>query len=167
MKLKLTTAAIVSAMAFSTLAIAPQAQAQEPYTTVEGWSIFGETKKLGCVMERVVDTGFLVRMGKIKETNKFGYLAVYTQDKDVDIIGGVVENEDVVFDLDGKRFTGTTVGQFRDGWRGASVKANNPDFGTALAKSYVLTVNPDGDNPITISLDGTFKAMAETQACNQ
>ena len=166
--MKVTTRAMAGVMALSTLAVASQAQAEEPYTTVEGWAIYGETDKLGCIMERVVESGLLVRMGKIKETNKFGYLAVYTQDESVEVYGNVVSNEEAVLDLDGKRFTGTVVGRIRDGgWRGGSVKANNPDFGTALAKSYVLTLNPEGENPIEISLDGTFNAMAETQTCNQ
>lgn len=173
MKLDLTTAAIAIAMAISTFAAAPQAlaQAQEPartvgpYTTVEGWDIYAPEGRLDCMMERVMDNGLFVRMGKIKETNKFGYLAVYTQDENLKVYGNVVGDE-VVFDLDGKRFRGQTVGRLlAGGWRGGSVKANNPDFGEALAKAYVLTLNPDGDNPIEISLDGTFKAIAETRAC--
>ena len=118
------------------------------------------------MMERVVDNGYFVRMGKVKDTNKFGYLAVYTQDENVKVYGNQVADEEVVFDLDGKRFRGTVVGRLLEGgWRGGSVKANNPNFGTALAKAYVLTLNPEGDNPIKISLDGTFKAIAETRAC--
>jgi hypothetical protein len=174
MKLNLTTTAIAGAMALSTLAAAPQAlaQAQEPartvgpYTTVEGWDIYAPTEQLGCMMERVVDNGYFVRMGKVKDTNAFGYLAVYTQDESVKVFGNVVADE-VVFDLDGKRFRGSTTNRLlAGGWRGGSVKANNPNFGEALAKAYVLTLNPDGDNPIKISLAGTFKAIAETQACD-
>ena len=174
MKLNLTTTAIAAAMALSTLAAATQAlaQAQEPartvgpYTTVEGWDIYAPTDRLGCMMERVVDNGLFVRMGKVKDTNAFGYLAVYTQDENLKVYGNVVGDE-VVFDLDGKRFRGKTVQRLLDGgWRGGSVRANNPDFGEALAKAYVLTLNPEGDNPVEISLAGTFKAIAETQACD-
>ena len=173
MKLDLTTAAIATAMAISTFAAAPQAlaQAQEPartvgpYTTVEGWDIYAPEGRLDCMMERVVDNGYFVRMGKIKDTQKFGYLAVYTKDENLKVYGNV-SGDEVVFDLDGKRFRGkTTQRLLAGGWRGGSVKANNPDFGEALAKAYVLTLNPDGDNPIEISLDGTFKAIAETRAC--
>ena len=173
MKLDLTTAAIAIAMAISTFAAAPQAlaQAQEPartagpYTTVEGWDIYNPEGRLGCMMERVVDNGYFVRMGMIEDTKAFGYLAVYTQDENLKVYGNVV-GEEVVFDLDGKRFRGKTVQRLlAGGWRGGSVRANNPDFGEALAKAYVLTLNPDGDNPIEISLDGTLKAIEETRAC--
>lgn len=173
MKLTLTKTAIAAATALSTLATATQVQAQAqepartvaPYITVEGWDIYAPEGRLDCMMERVVDNGYFVRMGKIKETQKFGYVAVYTQDESLKIYGNVVGDE-VVFDLDGKRFRGqTTQGLLEGGWRGGSVKANNPDFGEALAKAHVLTLNPEGDNPIEISLDGTFKAIEETRAC--
>ena len=175
MKLNLTTTAIACVMALSTLAAAPQAlaQAQEPartaaaYKNVEGWDIYAPEGRLDCMMERVMDDGLFVRMGKIKETNKFGYLAVYTQNENLKVYGNVVGDE-VVFDLDGKRFRGQVVNRLlAGGWRGGSVKSNNPNFGEALAKAYVLTLNPEGDNPIKISLDGTFKAIAEVRACNQ
>ena len=54
---------------------------------------------------------------------------------------------------------------YGDGWRGAYVKSRGPAFGEALARKYVLTVDPDGKTPFVISLDGTFKAMAATSDC--
>ena len=100
MKLNLTTTAIASVIALSTLAVATQALAEQekartegPYTTVEGWEIYAPTDRLGCMMERVMDNGLFVRMGKVKETNKFGYLAVYTQDENLKVYGDVVGAE--------------------------------------------------------------------------
>ncbi len=133
---------------------------------VEGWSIYRGAEDLGCIMERTMDDGYLVRLGKEKAGAPFGYIGVYTQDPNVKIYGGVTG--DVVLDIDGQRFTGTAVGDldFRDGYRGAYMKANNPQFGEALARKYVLTLNPD-ENPIKISLDGTLKAMSATELCDE
>ena len=132
---------------------------------VEGWDIYQGSENLGCVMERTMDDGYLVRLGKEKAGAPFGYIGVYTQNPDVNIYGGVAG--DVVLDIDGQRFTGTAVGDldFREGYRGGYLKANNPQFGEALARKYVLTLNPD-ENPIKISLDGTLKAMAATELCD-
>mgnify|MGYP001826242739 CR=1 FL=1 len=136
------------------LAGTAMAQDLTPVTTVEGWNIFKDDGNLVCVMERVVDNGYLVRMGKEKQGTAFGYIAVYTKDKSVNIFGNVTR--ELVFDIDGQRFTGTSVGEYRGDWVGAELRSNNPNLGERLAKRYVMTLAPDSDNPIKIILDGTF-----------
>jgi lipid-binding SYLF domain-containing protein len=160
---------ILSVLSAGTLAClatttAVLAQTEVPLETVEGWTIYQGTENLGCVMEQVNADGYLVRMGKTQAGDDFGYIAVYTKDEDVNIIGGVTK--EVIFDIDGRRFAGKATGDFRDGYRGAYAEADNANFGEALARQYVLTLNPDGDSPIEISLDGTLKAMAATSECN-
>lgn len=152
-------------MAFAFAASSVVADTEMLLETVEGWDIFQGTEELGCVMERTMDDGYLVRLGKEKAGAPFGYIGVYTQDPKVKIYGGATG--DVVMDIDGQRFTGTAVGDlgFREAYRGGYLKANNPQFGEALARKYVLTLNPD-ENPIEISLDGTLKAMAATELCD-
>lgn len=71
--------------------------------TVEGWNVFKDDRNLVCVMERVVDNGYLVRMGKKMQGTDFGYIAVYTKDNSVNIFVNVTR--DVVFDIDGERFS--------------------------------------------------------------
>ena len=135
-----------------------------PVQTVEGWNILRDIDRGGCVMEKVNEDGYLIRIGKTEAGAEFGYVAVYTKDKKVNVIGGVTR--DVEFDLDGERFYGTAAGDFESGgYRGGYAESNNPDFGKALAKKYVLTINPNTDNPLKLSLDGTFKAMAATRDC--
>lgn len=133
--------------------------------TVKGWNIFEDDGKLVCVMDRVGNKGYLVRMGEEKQGSDFGYIAVYTKDKPVNICGNVTR--EVVFDIDGQRFTGTSVGEHRGDWVGAELRSNNPNLGERLAKRYVMTLAPDSDNSIKISLDGTFNAMAATRECNK
>ncbi len=155
------TFALTGAMALATTA---GAENEVPVQTVEGWNIMRDLERGGCVMEKVNENGYLVRIGKTDAGAEFGYIAVYTKDKDVNVVGGV--SNDVTLDLDGERFYGTATGDFKSGgYRGGYAEANNPAFGTALAKKYVLTINPDGDNPLKLSLDGTFKAMAATRDC--
>lgn len=140
------------------------AQTNVPVQTVAGWSIARDTERGGCVMEKINEDGYLVRIGKTEAGSEFGYIAVYTRDEDVNVIGGVTG--DVTFDLDGERYYGSATGDFESGgYRGGYAEANNPKFGEALAKKYVLTINPDGDRPLKLSLDGTFKAMAATRDC--
>lgn len=147
-----------------TLATTAQAENEVPVQTVEGWNIMRDLDRGGCVMEKVNEDGFLIRIGKTEDGAEFGYIAVYTKDRDVNVVGGVTD--DVTFDLDGERFYGTATGDFESGdYRGGYAEANNPAFGSALAKKYVLTINPDGDTPLKLSLDGTFKAMAATRDC--
>ncbi len=155
------TVALTGAMTLATTALAEN---QVPVQTIEGWNILRDLDRGGCVMEKVNEDGYLIRIGKTDAGAEFGYIAVYTKDKDVNVIGGVTG--DVTFDLDGERFYGTATGDFEsDGYRGGYAEASNPTFATALAKKYVLTINPDGDNPLKLSLDGTFKAMAATRDC--
>ena len=132
--------------------------------TVEGWTIVRSLDSLACVMEKVNEEGYLLRVGKTEAGAHFGYVAVYTRDDSINIIGGVTN--DIILDMDGNRYTAAATGDFRDGgYRGGYVKVNNPAFADDLARKYVMTINPDGDNPIKIDLDGTFKAMAATRDC--
>ncbi len=162
MKFSMRTIALVLGLP---LAAQPAIAEDEVYVdNVEGWSILRDVERSGCVMEKVNENGFLFRIGKTEAGSEFGYVAVYTKDKDVNVIGGV--SKDVTFDVDGERFYGTAKGDFRSGgFRGGYAEANNEAFGEALARRYVLTINPDSDNPLALSLDGTLKAMAATRDC--
>ncbi|SHK44564.1 Las17-binding protein actin regulator [Shimia gijangensis] len=132
--------------------------------TIEGWTILRSVETSTCVMEKVNEDGYLFRMGKEEPGDVFGYVAVYTQDENLDIYGNV--SNEVVLDLDGERFDAKATGHLRDdGWRGAYVRSRDPAFIEALARKYVLTVDPEGKTPFAISLDGTFKAMAATRDC--
>lgn len=140
----------------------------EEYTalaTVEGWTITRGIEQGGCMMQKVNSDGYLVRIGKTAAGHNFGRLAVYTSDKKAYVLEG--ETKDVTFDLDGERFYGkATMDATGGGYRGGFAETNNPAFGEALAKKYVLTINPDSKNPITIDLKGTYKAMEAVIECD-
>lgn len=146
------------------LGSAAVAQTDTSDKTVEGWTILRNVETSACLMEKKNEDGYLFRIGKEEPGGVFGYVAVYTQDENIDIYGNV--SNAVVLDLDGERFDAKATGHLRgDGWRGAYVKSRDPAFGEALARKYVLTVDPDSKTPFVISLDGTFKAMAATKDC--
>ena len=63
------------------------AQTNVPVQTVEGWSIARDIERGGCVMEKINEDGYLVRIGKTEAGSEFGYIAVYTRDEDVNVIG--------------------------------------------------------------------------------
>ncbi|MEP2531365.1 lipid-binding SYLF domain-containing protein [Shimia sp.] len=132
--------------------------------TVEGWTILRHNESGACVMEKVNEDGYLFRIGKTEAGGRFEYVAVYTKDKDVKLYGNVAKKVEI--DMDGLRFPAKATGDLRDdGYRGAYVKTDDPAFSEALARKYVLTVDPDSKTPFAISLDGTFKAMAATSDC--
>jgi|GEM_PF-307596 len=132
-------------------------------SSVEGWNVVRGLEGNGCFMEKVNEQGYLIRIGKTEAGGEFGSIGVYTKDKDIYVLEG--ETKDVEFDLDGERFFGTANGATWNGYRGGIARANNPDFGQALAKKYILTINPDKKTPLVIDLAGTFKAMAATRDC--
>ena len=144
--------------------VAPALAEMSKIDTVEGWDILSDTETGACVMEKINEDGYLFRMGKEEAGDVFGYVAVYTTDKNIDIYGNV--SNEVVLDLDGERFDAKATGHLRDDeWRGAYVRSRDAEFGEALARKYVLTVDPDSATPFVISLDGTFRAMAATSDC--
>jgi lipid-binding SYLF domain-containing protein len=132
--------------------------------SVESWNIVRGTETNGCFMEKVNEQGYLIRIGKTEAGGEFGSVGVYTKDKDIYVLEG--ETKDVEFDLDGERFYGSADGATWDGYRGGIARANNPAFGDALARKYVLTINPDKKTPLVIDLKGTFKAMDAVRACD-
>ena len=54
-----------------------------------------------------------------------------------------------------------------EGYHGAWVPVNNPDFACDLAKMETMTITVEGMDPIEVSLAGTddaFKALRDCQA---
>ena len=152
----------VFGLTVSNAAIAEEYQA---LADVEGWTITRGIEQGGCMMQKVNADGYLVRIGKTAAGHDFGRLGVYTSDKDAYVLEG--EAKDVTFDLDGERFFGkATMEAAAGGYRGGYAEADNPAFGEALARKYVLTINPDGKSPVVIDLKGTFKAMEAVRECD-
>jgi hypothetical protein len=139
------------------------ASAQTKYGSEAGWDIFiNESMGPGCLVSKKLPAEAQVLMGIDATGDKRGYLALYTK---ADANVGAGEKLSVVFDVDGQQFSGQATGQQMEGFRGAYVPVNNPDFIYDLAKKNKLTITPDGREPIVVSLAGTDAAFKALRTC--
>ncbi len=140
------------------------AQTFEKYGSEAGWDILvREDMGPGCMMMRAAPDGAQVQMGIDESTPEIrGYMALYTK-AGANVAAG--EKLSVIFDVDGDKFSGEAKGQELDGYRGAFVWVNNPDFIYDLAKKKQLTISADGREPIIVSLAGTNAAFETLRAC--
>ncbi len=136
------------------------------YGSEAGWDIMvNQQMGPGCFVMHTTPEGVQIQMGinRAKEAPE-GFVALYTQ-APADVKAG--QTIAVTFDVDGDKFSGDFKGQqYQDGWRGAYVRVNNPDFVYDLAKRHKLTITADdGRPPIVIDLTGTFAAFEALRAC--
>ncbi|MBB3975942.1 hypothetical protein GGQ64_001129 [Rhizobium azooxidifex] len=155
---------IVVAMALALSAsVATVSMAQSKYGSAAGWDIFvKDSMGPGCLIKKANADGTQIQMGIDATTGPRGYIALYTK-VDANVTSG--EKLAVLFDVDGQQFSGEATGQVMDGYRGAFVWVNNPDFIYDLAKKKVLTITPKGGNPIAVNLAGTDAAFDALRAC--
>lgn len=160
-------AAVVAAVLANLCASAAHAQVVE-YGSEAGWDILvNEKMGPGCFVMQTTPDGTQIQMGiNRSKAEPEGYIALYTQAA-ADVSAG--ERIAVTFDVDGEKFSGDFKGQqYQDGWRGAYVRVNNPQFVYDLAKRYKLTITADdGRPPIVIDLTGTFKAFEVLRTCQE
>ena len=156
----------IAALGFATLYVSAAPAQVTEYGSEAGWDIFvNEEMGPGCFVMQTTPEGMQVQMGINRSQDApEGYVALYAQDTPNVKKGQKIS---VTFDVDGDKFSGDFKGQkFREGWRGAYVRVNNPDFVYDLAKKYKLTITAsDGRPPIVIDLTGTFKAFEVLRAC--
>lgn len=124
----------------------------------------------GCLIEKRGE-GWQVDLGiDASSAEKIGYMAVFAR---TDLPVKADEAIPVDFEVGGETFKGEAFGEklsmFRrmEGYHGAWVPVNNPEFVYDLAKKETLTIMVEGLDPIEVSLSGTddaFKAMRECQA---
>ena len=91
-----------------------------------------------------------------------GFLALYTKTP-TKITAG--EKLDVVFDVDGQKYTGVAKGQQMQGYDGAYVPFDNLDFIYDLAKKKALTITAKGRKTVVVNLTGTDDAFKALRAC--
>ena len=119
----------------------------------------------GCLIARDLTSDSQVQMGIDKTTADIrGYIALYTK-AGANVAAG--EKLSVLFDVDGQKFSGEATGQQMEGFRGAFVRVNNPQFIYDLAKKNKLTITPQGRDPIVLSLAGTDAAFKALRACQE
>ncbi len=160
-------ACIAAAVLTAFSANAAHAQVTQ-YGSEAGWDILvNQQMGPGCFIMHTTPEGVQIQMGinRAKDAPE-GFIALYTQ-APADVRAG--QEIKVTFDVDGQKFTGDFKGQqYQDGWRGAYVRVNNPDFVYDLAKKYKLTITADdGRPPIVVDLTGTFAAFEALRACQK
>jgi hypothetical protein len=143
---------------------ATDASAQfKKYGAEAGWEILiKENMGPGCLMARKANETSQVQMGIDATGEKKGYFALYTM-KDAKIKSG--QKLSVIFDIDGQQFSGEAVGQQIEGYDGAFVWVNNPDFIYDLAKKKKMTISPAGRDTLITNLEGTDAAFKALRAC--
>jgi hypothetical protein len=158
---------IGTAVLFAVLtATGAAAETYKKYGSEAGWDIYvtgGQDS--GCLIAKNLTDDTQFQMGIVPEAEVRGYLALYTK---AGAEVGAGEEISVLFDVDGQQFSGEATGrQMMDGYKGAFVWVDNPEFIYDLAKKKTLTVTPKGRDPIVLSLAGTDAALKALRACQE
>ncbi len=154
-----------TALTIAALSASGASAASTKYGSEAGWDIFvNDQMGPGCVIARKLSADAHVEMGIDATGTVRGYLAMYTKAYAAVTAG---EELSVIFDVDGEKFSGQATGQQMEGFRGAYVPVNNPDFIYDLAKKKALTITPQGREPIVLSLTGTDAAFKALRACQE
>lgn len=133
--------------------------------TEAGWDIYvREGKARGCLIAKELTDDTQFQMGINPAEQIKGFMALYTR-AGAEISAG--EKVSVIFDVDGQKFTGEATGQQLEGFKGAYVQFNNPEFIYDLAKKKMLTITPEGRDPIKLSLTGTDAAFKALRMCQE
>ena len=154
--------------AWTTLAVAvlavPCEAAVTKYGSAAGWDIYvDDTMGPGCLIMRDNPDGETqAQIGIDATAGPRGFLALYTKTP-TKITAG--EKLDVVFDVDGQKYTGVAKGQQMQGYDGAYVPFDNLDFIYDLAKKKALTITAKGRKTVVVNLTGTDDAFKALRAC--
>jgi hypothetical protein len=136
------------------------------YGEVEGWTVYVDTERGSCLIERIDEAENIVQMGLTKD-KKFGYLGVFSKG-DTGVRKG--SQEDIYLDIDGVLFKSQATGlkgNITEGYSGGYILANNPVFIDAIRTKYVMNVFPRQVAAFSVDLKGTYKAMDMARKCNQ
>lgn len=136
-----------------------------------GWEVaVNKDMGPGCLIEKQGE-GWQIQLGvDALDAQPTGYMAVFAKTK---AALGEGEALPVSFEVGGKTFEGVAFGEklgmFKrmEGYHGAWVPVNNPDFVYDLATKETMKISIDGMDPVEVSLAGTdaaFKALRECQA---
>ena len=155
-----------TALAVVVLTATAAAAATSKYGSEAGWDIYIDSNMgPGCLITQELPPDSQVQMGiDATAANKRGFIALYTK---AGANVGAGEKLSVLFDVDGQQFSGEAKGQQIEGFKGAFVWANNPEFIYDLAKKHTLTITPEGRDPIVLSLAGTNAAFKALRACQE
>lgn len=134
-----------------------------PYGAVEGWNIFVNEDRKNCMIESVDGNENVVQMGMTGVAG-VGYVGAFTK-ADIDLEPG---QEGVAILIGDNLYMGTArrlTTSLRDGYKGAYVVSDDPQFMKDVMEQYQMIVLPESDAPLIISLEGTMKAIEAAMEC--
>lgn len=136
----------------------------ETLDTIAGWDIIiDKSVDFGCAMQAEFQGGALVRMG-FNPSDGNGYMMVFKESWN-DIVAG--QGYDIGMNVDGQSWVGAAEGFRLGGMPGVYIPFDDPNFFVAVMKKYTMTLQHQGRDTITVSLDGTFNALQGVMACQQ
>lgn len=141
------------------------AQTFETYATEGEWEIaINQNMGPGCVaIQRFVDPTSQVQMGiDARQAERTGYIAILVEGAE-----GIAAGQKIPasFDVDGRVFEGTLTGQQTEGFGGATVPVDNPEFIYDLANNKTLTISFGEGKRLIVDLTGSDAAFAALRAC--
>jgi hypothetical protein len=117
----------------------------------------------GCLIQAEYQDGSLVRIG-FDRTEGTGYVTAFNEDWG-DVEEGVIYP--ITFALDGAEYEGEAKGIYLDGVPGADISFTNADFLFDLAKKYTMTLYHDGDEVMSIDLEGSYIGLEAVIQCQE
>lgn len=133
----------------------------EFYRTASGWIVYKNVTRESCFATKKDDTQ-AIQMGLTKDKN-VGYLGGFSTEYVPDNGAQFVE-----FEVDGRPFTGTAVDVSRslnEGFKGAYVLVNNPNFVDSVRYSYEMAVHLEKSTNVIMNTSGAYYAMYEAEQC--
>lgn len=162
----------VSAVSVSSFFVAPATAADTDvlpvtsddiqfYRTASGWIVYKNVTRESCFATKKDDTQ-AIQMGLTSNKN-VGYLGGFSTEYSPDNGAQFVK-----FEVDGRPFTGTAVdvsSPLNEGFEGAYVLVNNPNFVDSVRYSYEMSVHLEKSTNVVMNTSGAYYAIYEAEQC--
>ncbi|CAN0589083.1 unnamed protein product, partial [Ectocarpus sp. 12 AP-2014] len=127
------------------------------------WYVFTDTSRGTCMTEKIDEAGNVVQIGLTKD-NEHAYLAVYA------LIPEELreEREEITIAVGDMQHTGTISRWTRknaDAYSGGYLLSDSFDFAAKASEVTEIIAFPDEEIQMTISLDGSAKAIEMAKEC--
>jgi len=157
----LTVAAAVSA----TAAMADFAE----YGKAGDWTIYVDNSRNLCFAERVDAVGIVTHMNVVSLEKGIASMGVFVTSDEVEVPGltdGANRQITLAFE-NGNVFQGVVkeVAGLPANYEGGVIQTDNPQFMEDVRQQKVMFINPEGDMPLALSLEGTKAAMEVGVKC--
>lgn len=165
----------VTAAALAIIATATAVQAKDPlpsdgdnftvYKELPEWTVYADTERGSCLIERVDDAGNAMQMGLDKK-HKHAYVGIFTL-ADIDI----KKRQKIEILVDGVLFEGKAHGikskKLQGDYSGGYITIKDATMATAIAEGEKLIAFPEKSGGLfVVDLTGTKMAIEEARKCN-